>query len=155
MNRSMNTPPMFIAIPCAPAGSPNRNSWRITVQSGRQFIPRCQWTTSRPEQIRYNAQPLAMKLAIELPIAAPAVPKRGIGPSPRIRITLKTTFSTVSARPRRSGVRASPAARNAPLTMKNSSMPTLHPSMMRRNGSASRRTSGAARTSSSSEGANT
>ncbi len=34
--------------------------------------------------------------------------------------------------PRRSGVRASPAERSAPLSMKNSNMPKLATNMMRR-----------------------
>ena len=37
--------------------------------------------------------------AIAVPIAAPAVPNAGIGPSPRIRMTLSTMFSTVIAMP--------------------------------------------------------
>ena len=40
-------------------------------------------------------------------------------------MTLKPTFSTVIAMPSRSGVRASPAARNAPLSMKNIIMPMM------------------------------
>ena len=59
-----------------------------------------------------------MLLAI-VPNAAPTVPKLGI------RITLKTTVSTVIVMPSRSGVRASPAARNAPLSMKNIIMPRM------------------------------
>ncbi len=57
--------------------------------------------------------------------------------------------------PSRSGVFASPAALNAPPSMKKMSMPTLHVSMIRRNGSASRFTSGAAFTMSSRCGART
>ena len=58
----------------------------------------------------------------------------------------------VRAMPSRIGVRASPAERSAPPSMKNSIIPRLHANMMRRNGSASARTSGAACTSSSSVG---
>ena len=54
--------------------------------------------------------------------------------------------------PSRSGVRASPAARSAPPSMKNISMPMLNTNIVRRNGSASARTSGVACTSSSSHG---
>src|SRR6266516_4262903 len=80
---------------------------------------------------------------------------RGMGPSPRMRITLSTMLRTVSITPRRSGVRASPAERSAPPTMKNSSMPTLPTNMMRRNGRASTRTAGAAFTKRRSDGAST
>ena len=66
--------------------------------------------------------------------------------------TFPATFKTVSRIPRRNGVRASPAARNAPLTMKKISIPRLPTNMMRRNGSASTRTAGAACTTSSSDG---
>ena len=48
------------------------------------------------------------------------------------------------------GVRASPADRSAPLSMKKISMPLLNRNMMRRNGSAWACTSGAAFTKSSS-----
>ena len=87
-----------------------------------------------------------------MPIAEPAVPNAGIGPSPRMRMTLRTRFSTVIAMPRTIGVRASPAERSAPLSMKNISMPLLNRNMMRRNGSASAFTAGAALTRSSSHG---
>ena len=75
--------------------------------------------------------------AITVPSAEPAVPSAGIGPQPRIRITLRTTFRIVIVTPSRSGVRASPAARSAEVSMKNSSMPMLKEKLMRRNGSAS------------------
>ena len=47
-------------------------------------------------------------------------------------------FSTVIAMPSIIGVRASPAERSAPPSMKKTSMPLLNTNMMRRNGSASR-----------------
>jgi len=50
-------------------------------------------------------------------MADPVVPKAGIGPSPLIRTTLRSRFSTVMAMPRIIGVRASPAERRAPLSM--------------------------------------
>ena len=62
-------------------------------------------------------------------------------------------MSTVIVTPSRSGVRASPAARSAEVSMKNSSMPMLNMKLMRRNGSASARTSGEALTRSSRYGA--
>ena len=64
--------------------------------------------------------------------------------------TLSTMFSTVIAMPSIIGVRASPAERSAPPSMKNTSMPLLNRNMMRRNGSASAFTAGAAFTRSSS-----
>ena len=66
---------------------------------------------------------------------------------------LKMMLSAVSAMPSRIGVRASPAERSAPPSMKNTSMPLLKMNMMRRNGSASAFTSGAALTKSSRYGA--
>ena len=65
-------------------------------------------------------------LAIAVPIAAPIVPNAGIGPSPRINTMFSRMFSTVIRMPSRIGVLASPAARNAPLNMKNMSMPMLN-----------------------------
>ena len=87
-----------------------------------------------------------------VPIAEPSVPNAGIGPSPRIRMTLNTRFSTVIAMPSTIGVRASPADRSAALNMKNTIMPPMNTNMMRRNGSASALTAGAAFTRSSSQG---
>ena len=55
--------------------------------------------------------------------------------------------------PSRSGVCGSPAARNAPLSMKNIIMPKMPTNIARRNGSASACTSGAAFTRRSSAGA--
>ena len=88
-----------------------------------------------------------MVLLAMVPSAAPSVPRRGM------RRRLNTTVSTVIVTPSRSGVRGSPAARNAPLNMKNSIIPTMPRNIARRNGSASRCTSGAALTTSSSAGA--
>ena len=67
-------------------------------------------------------------------------------------MTLKTMLSTVIVTPRIIGVRASPAERSAPLSMKKTSMPVLNMNMIRRNGSACTFTSGAAFTRSSSVG---
>ena len=80
-----------------------------------------------------------------VPSAAPIVPNIGM------RMTLKAIVSTVIVTPRRSGVRGSPAARNAPLSMKNIIMPKMPMNIARRNGSASVCTSGSALTSTSSE----
>ena len=88
-----------------------------------------------------------------VPIAAPAVPYEGMGPSPRISTTLHTMLSAVITKPRIIGVRASPAERSAPPSMKKTSMPMLVMNMIRRNGSASACTAGAALTRLSSEGA--
>ena len=82
-----------------------------------------------------------------VPSADPAVPSRGI------RSRFSTRLSSVIETPSRSGVRASPAARSAELSMKNSIMPMLKVKLMRRNGSAWALTSGAALTRSSSLGA--
>ena len=90
---------------------------------------------------------------MHVPMAEPRVPNAGIGPSPRIRITLSTRFRSVIAIPSRMGVRASPAERSAPPSMKKIIMPLEKPNMMRRNGSASVFTSGAAFTRSRSHGA--
>ena len=91
--------------------------------------------------------------AVTVPIAEPAVPSAGIGPRPGIRIRFKIRLSTVIVTPSRSGVRASPAARSAEVSMKNSSMPMLNRKLMRRNGSASAATSGDALTRSRRYGA--
>src|SRR5439155_1436247 len=125
-------------------GSPKRNSSRMMPQSGRQLMPRCHVTGSRPESSKYPAMPLTTMPATAVPTAAPAVPNRGRGPRPVMNATLHAMFRTVRRIPRRSGVRASPAARKAPLTMKKSSIPRLPTNMIRRNGSASTRTAGAA-----------
>ncbi len=127
-----------------PAGSPNRNSARMIVKSGRRGIARSNCTTSRPENSSHNPAADTEMLAIAVPIAAPFVPNAGTGPAPLISTTLSTKFSTVRAMPRRSGVRASPAARSAPPSMKNISSPMLNTNIVCRNGSASARTAGAA-----------
>ena len=69
--------------------------------------------------------PPTLTLAIAVPMAAPRVPKRGI------RRMFSRMFKTVIRTPRRIGVLASPAARSAPLNMKNSSMPMLETNMIR------------------------
>src|SRR5213593_1964391 len=155
MKRSSNTPATFIAIPWTPVGRPKRNSARMMPQSGRQSMPRCHTTGSRPDSNRYTAVPLMTSPATVVPTAAPAVPRRGRGPRPVMNATLHAMFNTVRRIPRRIGVRASPAARSAPPTMKNSSIPMLPTNMMRRNGNASWRTAGAALTTPSSDGART
>src|SRR5438105_4747764 len=91
--------------------------------------------------------------ATVVPTAAPAVPSRGRGPRPVMNAILHAMFRAVRRIPRCSGVRASPAARNAPPTMKKSSNPMLPTNMIRRNGKASTRTAGAAFTTPSSDGA--
>ena len=85
-----------------------------------------------------------MPEAMAVPSAAPAVPSAGIGPSPRMRMTLKMMFNTVIETPSLSGVLASPAARSAADSMKNISMPRLPTKLIRRNGSACSLTAGAA-----------
>ncbi len=72
-----------------------------------------------------------------------------------MKITLRTTFNTVSTIPRRRGVWASPADRSAPPSMKNSIMPKLNRNMMRMYGSASACTAGVAFTRSSRTGEST
>ena len=52
---SDQTPAMFIAIPCTPVGSPNRNSDRITAQSGLVHVSGVKWMTSLLVKSRYNA----------------------------------------------------------------------------------------------------
>jgi len=63
---------------------------------------------------------------MDVPIAAPLVPNAGIGPSPRMRTMLRMTLSTVITMPSTIGVRASPAERSAPPSMKKISMPLLN-----------------------------
>ena len=89
---------------------------------------------------------------MHVPIAAPFVPKAGMGPSPRMKMTFNTMFRMVMLTPIIIGVRASPAERSAPLSMKNTSIPLLNRNMMRMNGNASAFTAGAAFTKSSSAG---
>ena len=81
-----------------------------------------------------------------VPIAEPAVPNLGMSSR------FSTRFNTVMVMPSLSGVRASPAARSAADSMKNSSMPMLKTKLMRKNGSACARTPGAEFTSDSSQG---
>ncbi len=90
---------------------------------------------------------------MHVPIAEPRVPNEGIGPSPRISTMLRSRFTTVITMPRIIGVRASPAERSAPPSMKKIIMPLEKPNMMRRYGNASAFTAGAALTRSSSQGA--
>ena len=142
-------------MPWNPVGSPKRNSSRMIRQSGANDMLHENRTTRDPEKSSHRKAAAVSPLAIAVPIAAPAVPNAGIGPSPRIRTTLSTTFSTVIATPSRNGVRASPAARNAPLIMKKMSIPMLKTNMMRIYASASSCTSGAALIRSSSVGAST
>src|SRR2546427_460792 len=137
-------PAPWMPTPWTPVGRPRRNSPRMMPQPGRQSISRCHTTGSLPESNRYTALPLMTRPATVVPTAAPAVPKRGRGPRPVMNATLHAMFSTVRRTPRRSGVRASPAPRRAPPTMKKSSIPMLPTNMMRKNGKASARTAGAA-----------
>ena len=88
-----------------------------------------------------------VELLAMVPNAAPMVPNFGI------RMTLKQMVRIVIETPSRSGVWASPAARKAPLSMKNIIMPKMPMNMARRNGSASCCTSGAALMMSRSAGA--
>ena len=75
---------------------------------------------------------LTVAPAATVPIAAPRVPKAGIGPRPLIRMTLKVIFRIVSAIPSRRGVRASPAERRAPPSIKNISIPKENTNIVRR-----------------------
>ena len=152
MKASMRTPPTFIAIPWMPVGRPKRNSERITVQSGPKPCPRGKRTTQPPPHSFHSAYTATSPEAITVPIADPVVPKAGMGPSPRIRTTLSTRFSSVMATPRIIGVLASPAERRAPPSMKNTIIPLLYRNVTRRKGSASAFTAGAAFTRSSSQG---
>ena len=125
----------------------------MIVQSGRQLIALDSLITRVPLNRSHTPMRPTMPAARAVPIAAPFVPYAGIGPRPRIRITLNTMFISVISTPRRSGVRASPADRSAPPSMKNISMPMLKTNMIRRYGSASSVTSGAALTNDSRAGA--
>jgi hypothetical protein len=88
--------------------------------------------------MRHTPNTATIVLLAIVPYAAPTVPIVGISS------TLKATVSTVMVTPSRSGVRGSPAARNAPLSMKNIIMPKIPRNIVRRKGSASAFTSGAA-----------
>src|ERR1041384_816508 len=97
-----------------PVGSPNLNSDLMMLQLGAKPCLRGNDTTQPPLQsfhIEYTAR---IPEAMAVPIAEPAVPNEGIGPSPRMRITFSTRFSSVITMPRIIGVRASPAERSAP-----------------------------------------
>ena len=117
------------------------------MKSGRHDIVLEKCTTSRPVQSIQTATADTLLLAMTVPIAAPRVPNAGIGPAPLMNTTFKQKLRTVIAIPRRKGVRASPAARSAPPSMKNISRPMLPVNISRRNGSASARTAGVALTS--------
>ena len=152
MNRSSMTPATFIATPWIPAGSPKRNSDRITVKSGRQrHCPREVHHEPAGEE-HPDRDSRHMMLAMTVPIAAPWVPYAGIGPAPLNEHHVQQKLRTVIAIPRRKGVRASPAARSAPPSMKNISRPMLQMNIVCRNGSASARTAGVALTRSRSVG---
>ena len=132
MKRSRRTPARFMATPWIPVGRPKRKSSLMTVKSGRQRIPRSKTTTHPPPHRRHMAYPATIHPEATLPMAAPVVPKAGTGPSPAMRITLRTMFSTVITTPMRSGVWASPAERSAPLSMKNIRLPKAKTNRMRR-----------------------
>ena len=100
-------------------------------QSGRKDIDREKWMTSRLENNIQMKTRQVIPLAIAVPIAAPRVPNAGIGPSPLINTTFSRMFSAVIRMPSRIGVLASPAARSAPLNMKNISMPMLKTNWIR------------------------
>ena len=89
MNRSSSTPATFMATPCTPAGSPNRNNCRMILRSGHHDMSRRKWITSRPVSIIHIAAPDTHRLASTVPSAAPRVPSAGIGPAPEISTTLK------------------------------------------------------------------
>ena len=153
MNRSSITPATFIATPWMPAGSPKRNSDRMIVEV-RAAATSSLEVHDEHARARAARAPTAdtVMLAMAVPIAAPRVPNAGNGPAPLMNTTLSTKLRTVIAMPSRSGVRASPAARSAPPSMKNISMPMLKTNIVRRNGSASARTAGVACTRSSRRG---
>ena len=109
----------------------------MIAQSGMNDIFLEKRITNRPENSSTRKAMAVSPLAIAVPIAAPNVPKLGIGPSPRIKITLSAMFMAVMNIPRRRGVRASPADRSAPLIMKKISIPMLNTNMVRIYGSAS------------------
>ena len=69
---------------------------------------------------------------MHVPIAEPRVPNAGIGPSPRMSTMFSRRFNTVIAMPRTIGVRASPAERSAPPSMKKIIMPLEKPNKIRR-----------------------
>ena len=152
MKRSSITPAMFMATPCNPVGSPNRKSARMMSQSGFQFTPRKSMTQAPLNSFQIAYAP-TIPLESTVPMAAPRVPNAGTGPKPRMNNTLNTMLPTVTARPSLSGVRASPAERSAPPSMKKSIIPKPNTNMMRRNGNDSLTTAGVAFTRPSSHGA--
>ena len=87
--------------------------------------------TRRSENSSARNTTATSPLAMAVPIAAPVVPNDGMGPSPRMSTTFSTMLSAVINAPRRSGVRASPAARSAPFIMKKISIPMLKTKTMR------------------------
>ena len=119
----------------------------MMTKSGFVSMPRWKWITDPGAKSFQTPQAATTVLLAMVPSAAPTVPSRGI------RIRLKATVSTVIVTPSRNGVRGSPAARNAPLSMKNSIIPKMPRNIARRNGRAWRCTSGAAWTTSSRAGA--
>ena len=138
---------------CVERFSPNRwldevRACGATVSNALGVMPEMIFRTPETAHDKDND----LRVVIAVPIAAPIVPNAGIGPNPRIRTIFKTMFMTVMATPKRSGVRASPAARRAPLIMKKINIPMLKTNMMRRYGSASTWTSGAALINSSRNG---
>ena len=82
-------------MPCTPVGSPNRNSDRMIVMSGRRLMPRSKWITE-PGRVRHH-KPYSdtSELLAIVPMAAPTVPIRGIS------TTLKAMVRNVIHRPRR------------------------------------------------------
>ena len=122
---------------------------RMMAQSGAKLSGRGTRIAYLPERTIAFPMAATIRLAVTVPSAAPKAPYRGMS------TTLNAALSTVAAIPRRSGVRASPAARNAPPSMKKTSIPTLPTNIVRRKGSAAAFTSGAARTTSSRYGAST
>jgi hypothetical protein len=86
-------------------------------QSGPKPCLRGKLTTQPPCQSFQSAYAATDVDAIAVPIAEPAVPKAGIGPSPRMSTMLSTMLRIVIAMPSTIGVRASPAERSAPPSM--------------------------------------
>ena len=70
--------------------------------------------TKPPRQSLTIAYTATRPDAITVPIAEPAAPNAGIGPSPRIRMMFSIRFNAAMTTPRTIGVRASPAERSAP-----------------------------------------
>ena len=135
-----------MAMPWTPVGRPNRNSDRMTAKSGLRSMPPSKWITDSGRVSRQTPYELTIVLLMTVPNAAPMVPNIGM------RITFKPIVTGHRQSESQRGTRI-PAARNAPLSMKNMIKPTMPTNIMRRNGSASARTSGAAFTSVSSQGA--